>query len=193
MRTSRLVPLLAVLALLVGALAWGTRDRGEPAAAPDPRVEALRAQAALDPCPAGLGTEVPDLVLPCLGGGADVALRQAPGTPLLVNVWATWCGPCLEEVPLLVDAAARGEGRLGVVGVLTQDALDSALTYAREQGIRYPSVVDDDGEVLRAYGSGPPQTLLVTADGEVAFVKSGAFRDAAELDALVAEHLGVAL
>ena len=61
-------------------------------------------------------------MLPCLGGGPDVDLRSAaPGRPTLVNVWATWCPPCVEEVPDLVAFADAADGRVGLVGVLTQD------------------------------------------------------------------------
>lgn len=194
----RLLAVLGVLALLAGALALGTREPpppSAPAAGPDAaELAALREAADLSPCPAGLGRDLPDLVLPCLAAGDDVALRSAPpGRPTLVNVWASWCGPCVREVPLLNGFAERAGDRVGLVGVLTQDSLPSALSFAAASGMRWPSVVDDDGAVLRAYSPGPPVTLFVTADGAVAHVERGEVASAAELDALVAEHLGVRL
>jgi thiol-disulfide isomerase/thioredoxin len=186
------VVLLAAAALVVG-LRRDTADPPEPGSE-GAEVAALQEQAALQPCPEGLGSQLPDLELPCLGGGPAVDLRSAPpGRPTLVNVWASWCAPCVEEVPDLATFAQKAGDRVGLVGVLTTDSRRSALTFARDHAMRWPSVVDDDGLVLRAFPPGPPVTLFVTADGRVVHRKSGAFADVAEIEALVAEHLGVVL
>jgi cytochrome c biogenesis protein CcmG/thiol:disulfide interchange protein DsbE len=195
----RRLALLGVLALLAGALAFGLRDDDRPAGpvadGPDTaELAALRASADLGDCPAALGMDLPDLVLPCLSGGPEVALAASgPGRPTLVNVWGSWCGPCVREVPLLADFADRAGERVGLVGVLTQDSLRSALTFAAESGMDWPSVVDDDGAVMRTYSPAPPVTLFVTPDGRVAHVERGEFTDVAQIEALVAEHLGVQL
>ena len=184
---------------LVLAAAVLLRDDPAPAAAPvstaaAPDLTALRTAAALEPCPAGLGPELPDVVLPCLGGGPDVALRaEPPGRPTLVNVWASWCAPCAEEAPDLVAFAEKAAGRVAVVGVLHQDDLGRGLAFTRDFRMRYPSVVDADGEVQRAFRPGPPVTLFLDAEGRVVHQRSGAFRDLAEVEGLVAEHLGVQL
>ncbi len=195
LRRSQWWALAGVLLLLLAAVQLRERDTAPSAAdAASPEVAELRSQTALEPCPAGLGPQLPDLVLPCLGGGPDVDLRSAaPGRPTLVNVWASWCAPCTDEVPELVAFHERAGARVGLVGVLTTDALVPALTFTRDFGVRYPSVVDDDGEVLRAFPPGPPVTLFLDAGGRVVHTRSGAFRDLAELEGLVAEHLGVRL
>jgi thiol-disulfide isomerase/thioredoxin len=185
---------LALVALLVtGSLALRERpDASAPTASAD--LSALRTAAALAPCPAGLGPELPDLRLPCLGGGPDVDLRSAaPGRPMLVNVWATWCVPCIEEAPDLVAFAAKAGDRVGVVGVLTSDTAERGLAFSRDFGIGYPSLIDDDGAILRAYLPGPPVTLLLDPQGRVVATRSGAFDDLAEIESLVARHLGVML
>ena len=184
--------LLGIGVLLVAAVLL--REEPPSAARATPDLSALRTAASLEPCPAGLGPAMPDVVLPCLGGGSDVELRaQAPGRPTLVNVWASWCAPCAEEAPELVAFHERAGDRVGVVGVLTQDVLNRGLAFSRDFGMRYPSVVDDDGDVLRAFAPGPPVTLFLDAQGRVVHRRSGAFRDLAELEGLVAEHLGVRL
>lgn len=196
-RRLRVVGLLGVLVMLAAALATGLRDdpAEAPAAAPDTaEVAALRAAADLGPCPEGLGPALPDLVLPCLDGGRPVDLRSAPpGVPTLVNVWASWCGPCVDEVPALQEFADRAGDRVSLVGVLTTDSLRSALTFADAYGMRYPSVVDDDGLVLRSVGGGPPVTLFLDAEGRLVHTERGAFDSADEIAGLVAQHLGVAL
>ena len=108
-------------------------------------------------------------------------------------MWASWCGPCADEVPALVSFAQRAGDRVGLVGVLTTDTRERGLRFSQDFGIRYPSLVDDDGEVLRAFPPGPPVTLFLDADGTVRHVESGAVEDLAELEALVARHLGVRL
>lgn len=186
--------LLGVGVLLAGAFALRQADDAPPAVSADPRVGELRAAADLEPCPAGLGPELPDLVLPCLGGGDDVDLRSAPpGRPTLVNVWATWCPPCVEEVPDLVAFADRAGDRVALVGVLTQDPATNGLEFARQFGVHYPSLVDEQGEVFRAFRPGPPVTLFLDAQGRVVHKRSGKFADLAEIETLVARHLGVTL
>ena len=161
---------------------------------PDPRLGGLRTAAALDPCPAGLGPALPDLVLACLGGGPDVVVRAGtPGRPTLVNVWGTWCAPCVEEVPELREFAERAGDRVGLVGVLTQDTETNGLEFARQFGMRWPSLVDPLGDFFRAVRPGPPVTLFVDAQGQEVHRKSGPFRDVAEIERLVQQHLGVAL
>ena len=193
LRRSQWWALLGIALLVVAALLVRQED-APPAPPPGPDLAALRTAAALEPCPRGLGPELPDLVLPCLGGGPDVTVRaEAPGRPTLVNVWASWCAPCADEAPELVAFHERAGDRVGLVGVLTSDVPSRGLAFSRDFGMRYPSVVDDDGVVLRAFSSGPPVTLFLDAGGRVVHQRSGAFRDLAELEGLVAEHLGVRL
>lgn len=201
MKAPRAAALALAGLLLAGAFALG--QRGEDAvvtpgpvdvASADDGLAELRAAADLAPCPAGLGPAFPELVLPCLGGGPAVDLRAAgPGRPTLVNVWGSWCGPCAEEMPDLVAFAERAGDRVGLVGVLTTDTQQRGLAFSRDFGMSWPSVVDDDGTVLRAFLPGPPVTLFLDADGAVVHRKAGKFTDLAELEALVAEHLGVQL
>lgn len=185
----------AAAALLVLAACGATPSDGTrgPDAAQQ-RVAALRQAAALPPCPPGLGKGLPELTLPCLSGGADVPLASdGPGRPMLVNVWGTWCPPCVREVPLLVDAAKDGAGEIDVVGVLTQDTPVNGLEFARQFKMNYTSVLDDDGIVMRRFSPGPPVTLFVAPDGAVRHVKRGEFKDADELRQMLDEHLDVDL
>jgi cytochrome c biogenesis protein CcmG/thiol:disulfide interchange protein DsbE len=194
----RLLGVGVVLVLLVAALVYGSRGSSDPSAAgtvPTADLAGLRAAAALAPCPAGLSPDLPALVLPCVGAPGAVSTRAAgSGRPLLLNLWATWCGPCVEEVPLLQDLHTR-TAAVDVVGVLTQDTPEHALQFAQDRSLgfdmTYPSVVDDQGVLLRRYAKGPPVTLFITAAGRIAYVQRGRLTSQAQLDALVARHLGV--
>jgi thiol-disulfide isomerase/thioredoxin len=185
----QVVGFVVVLSLI--ALGLVLKSRGGTASG-HPDLGPLRRAAALAPCPAGLGPEVPDVTLPCLGGGKAVALRgAAPGVPTLVNVWGSWCGPCVAEVPELVAFTAKAGGRVAVVGVDTEDDPRDALTFAAQHGMHYPSVVDDDKHVLRTVAAGPPVTLFMDAAGHITYRKRGQFHSLAEIEQLVATHLGV--
>ena len=88
-----------------------------------PQLRSIKDDAGIAACAPGDASQVeaglPNVTLPCLGGGPAVDVRSAaPGRPTLVNLWATWCAPCVDEVPELVDLAARASDRLAVVGVL---------------------------------------------------------------------------
>jgi thiol-disulfide isomerase/thioredoxin len=187
----RVAGLVAVLALLAVALFVGTRSRAAEPVAADPRLAAARAAAALPACPPGLTTDLPDLRLPCFGGWPDVAVSRPPGRPTVVNLWATWCPPCVDEVPELVAFAAAAGDRVGVVGVAHQDSPLSVYTFAQQFRIGYPLLRDDEGDVLRKYGSFLPVTLLVAGDGALRHVQVGAYPTVAALQDAVAVHLGV--
>ena len=180
----------AALALLALLAACNDDDK---AGTTKDDLAALRTAAALAPCPTGIG-DVPHLVLPCLGGGPEVVLDSGPsGTPTLVNVYGSWCGPCQDEMPVLADFATRAKGKVAIVGVDTEDEPRLALLFAKDVGQSWAAVQDDDGKLLRHYASGPPITLFVDAAGKVVSVHRGPFKDLAALTAEVTKRLGVAL
>ena len=192
MSRRQVVGFIVVLSLV--AIGLVVKSHGTTTSSSGSDLAPLRAAAKLGPCPPGLGPELPDVTLPCLGGGKAVVLRgAAPGVPTLVNVWATWCRPCVTEVPLLVDFATKAAGRVAVVGVDTEDKPSDALTFAAQYGMRYPSLVDDDKHVLRTTAVGPPVTLFLDASGHVTYRQRGQFHSLAELEQLVEAHLGVRL
>ncbi len=111
---------------------------------------------------------LPELTLPCLGPGPDVALDRLTGGPTLVNLWATWCGPCRDEMPMLQEAYARHGEQVRFLGVDVQDDPEAARWFLDEHDIDYPHAVDADGELLRQLRfRGLPVTLALDADGRV--------------------------
>ena len=102
--------------------------------------------------------------------GQQYDLRQDPGDVVLVNVWASWCGPCRDEYPVL-EAAAQGLGPRGLslVGINTQDSRPDAERFlAQMGGADYPSVVDLDGRHALDWGVfGVPETFVVDHTGTV--------------------------
>lgn len=95
-------------------------------------------------------------------------LGQLEGTPVVVNIWASWCGPCRAEAPHLAAAARAYEGRVQFLGVDILDARESAREFMREFGWTYPSVFDETGAIRDRLGIiGQPATLFYDADGEL--------------------------
>jgi cytochrome c biogenesis protein CcmG, thiol:disulfide interchange protein DsbE len=157
-------------------------------------VDRLRKVADLDLCPraAGGSTSLPDLTFDCLGFGPSVHLGALSGTPTLVNVWGSWCGPCQKEVPALQAVYAAAHGRVRVLGVDTEDSHASALDFAAHVHMTYPSVTDDDGTFIRALGRhATPMTLFVDSGGSVVHTSYGPFSNAADVRAQVHRWLGV--
>jgi cytochrome c biogenesis protein CcmG, thiol:disulfide interchange protein DsbE len=192
----------AVLRLVVAALLTATACTGnDPGPGPD-RVSLP--PIALDPCPAaapagsGGGKRLPDLTLDCIGDGPDVALRALPAVPYVLNLWASWCGPCAREMPDLQKVYAKAAGRVGFLGVNTMDRPVPARETIQARAVRYPSVADPE-EKVRAHlldlgyqTVGMPITVLVDKEGVIAAVLIGE-RTAAELETAIRESLGVTL
>ena len=117
--------------------------------------------------------------------GRKVALPAAwAGRPTLVNLWATWCAPCLKEMPdLQAFAAQQGPAGVRVVGIALDDAA-AVRDFLRAHGIRYPVLVDAPGPADAGVRLGNPAgvlpySVLVSAEGRVLKTRIGPFEDAA--------------
>lgn len=101
-------------------------------------------------------------------------MAQLRGKPVVVNVWASWCGPCIFEAPQLAVVAATYEGQVQFVGVDIQDELKPARAFITKFGWTYPSVFDPQGAIRDSFGLlGVPHTLFFDATGARTFVWSG--------------------
>jgi cytochrome c biogenesis protein CcmG, thiol:disulfide interchange protein DsbE len=88
------------------------------------------------------------------------------GTPVLVNIWASWCTPCQEETPDLVRAHTMWGNRVRFIGVDAQDNRSGAIQFLGDYGVTYPSVFDPGNDIPVSYGLfSPPATLFFDADG----------------------------
>lgn len=172
MAKARPVLVTAVLsaAAVVGYLSYRVLLGSD--AAPD---EAARAAAAAG-AHAGLVERVPAITLEDLAG-APVAVSSWPGKPLIVNFWATWCGPCKKEIPLLKDLQSK-RADLQVVGISIFDDRALAVEFAREIEFNYPALWGQREAVdaATAFGTviqGLPYTIFAAADGTVLGAHAG--------------------
>lgn len=176
----------------------GAGVRVEPGATPQPSVTGEAGGTAdIEPCPEsgpplGRGDGLPELELPCLGPGDPVQLAGLEGRPRLVNVWASWCPPCRAEMPWLQQAHASGQ--IDVLGIDAEDTSDAAAAMLDELDVTFPSVFDPGNEFAQAIRNvSKPTTLLVSAEGEVVYVQSGAFQSYDDLREAVRTYLRVDL
>jgi cytochrome c biogenesis protein CcmG/thiol:disulfide interchange protein DsbE len=119
------------------------------------------------PTPTDQRKPAPDFTLPDLRGGPDVTLASYRGSPVLINFWASWCGPCREEMPRLA-AFAKDQDEVRVLGIAVNDRPADSRAFAAEKGADFPMAVDRDSEVVGRYGgTGLPTTVLVDAEGRI--------------------------
>lgn len=160
---------------------------------------AAKKAAGIEDCPATEGKApgvraLPDITLDCLGGGTAVRLSGLTGTPTVINLWASWCGPCKEELPLLAKADKEYGDSLRIIGIDYDDAApDDAIELARASGVSYPQLVDRDTKTKSAFAAiGLPWTIFVDAQGRMVATERTPFRSYADLTAAIRRHLGVA-
>lgn len=122
--------------------------------------------------------------------GEEASTEQYLGRPLVVNFWASWCAPCVAEMPDFEAVHQRLGDQVAFLGLNLRDPVDEALDLAERTGVTYDLGRDPDGSLLSFYGGlGMPTTVFLDADGTVVEVWSGAL-DAEQLEAKIAPLLG---
>jgi len=147
---------VAAIAVAAGVLVY--RYAVMPRAATEPTMSAVEQHpAAEEPAAAGdaLPTTLPDFTLGDLAG-KPTSIRSWPGKSMIVNFWATWCGPCRREIPLLRELQKQhGAEGFQIVGVAV-DIREDVIKYAQEIGIDYPILIgEQDGlDAVNKFGQG---------------------------------------
>ena len=165
MRRSVSWAIIAACAALVGLLAYGLASSGTDTSI----VQAVRDGERPDP---------PELEqeLPVLGAPDSTGLPgDYEGKVVLVNIWASWCAPCKDELPLLQSTHEKIEGDGGLVlGIDTRDLSDKALATVARYDLTFPNLRDRDAVLARKYGAvGYPETFVLDRQGRVAAVRQG--------------------
>jgi len=161
MRARAYWPVSLLAALLVGLLAYGLTTTGN-----DTTLDAATASGERVPPPT-------QRTLPVLGGEGSGSLADYKGKVVLVNVWASWCEPCRDELPLIEKAHRMMSARGGtVLGIDVKENSGAALEAVDEFGLSFPNLRDRDGSFVREWGQyGYPENYVIDRQGNVAAVR----------------------
>lgn len=173
-----------------------TRDRRDADTAEN--LAMPRARADLDPCPGpgdGAGPQrLRGIVLECAGDGAAVDVAEAlAGRTVVLNLWAYWCGPCVDELPAMAEYQRRVGPDVTVLTVHQDENESAALLRLAELGVHLPTLQDGRRLVAAALRvpNVMPATVVLRADGSVAKILPRSFATADEIAAAVDPQIGV--
>ncbi len=127
------------------------------------------------------------------GGGVDAfaaQLRALRGHPVVVNMWASWCGPCRRELPIFQREAVKRGATVAFLGVNVEDTREDALKLAARYPMPYPSFVDPRYNITagRFHARGLPVTAFYDARGRLAVVRQGEIASRAKLSAAIERY-----
>ena len=130
-----------------------------------------------------------------IGGGPSAfkaRLASLKGYPVVVNQWASWCGPCRAEFPHFQKLGRSLGKRVAFLGVDSMDNNGDATSFLKKFPVTYPSFVDGDGKVSQVFnGVGPlPKTLFYDAGGKLKFIHVGQYKDEATLRRDISRYAG---
>ena len=153
---------IGVAALIVGLLTYGVFAQGASTTIDQALADGRRVAA-------------PDARLPRLGGGESGRVADQRGKVVVVNFWASWCDPCVKELPLLQRTHEKISERGGVVlGINTRDATEDAMTFVDRFDLTFASLRDGSGEFAEEWGlTGYPETFVLDRDGKIAAARRG--------------------
>jgi cytochrome c biogenesis protein CcmG/thiol:disulfide interchange protein DsbE len=192
----RALPFLAaaaVIAVVVIGLTQAGDSTGARPAKPQ-RFDLQRALRSLQGAPAPLAAlhaQASD-VLDGTPKTLRARLRAVRGHPVVLNKWASWCGPCRHEFPFLQQVSARRGKQVAFVGLDSGDNRRDATEFLREFPLPYPSYEDPDERIARNVGvpANYPITLFLDERGRQAFIRQGGYASQAQLERDIDRYLG---
>lgn len=128
-----------------------------------------------------------------LGGGVEAfeaRLRELRGHPVVINKWASWCGPCRFEFPFFQSQAARHGAKVAFLGLNSNDSEDAARTFLEEFPVPYPHYSDPESKLAEAIDVGFefPATVFLDSEGEQVYAQRGGYASEAELARDIRRH-----
>jgi thiol-disulfide isomerase/thioredoxin len=129
------------------------------------------------------------VLLPCLDGKSSFIYQGIKG-PAMINVWGSWCDPCKEEIPLLVQVAKTK--KIQIIGIDVEEKNNAAgAKFVATHAMTWPQLADLKGTTKGIFGMGVPVTRFIDANGKAVYEKIGAFKSFAEIKKAVKQYLGL--
>ncbi|UJA21511.1 TlpA family protein disulfide reductase [Thermoleophilia bacterium SCSIO 60948] len=195
-RRRKLVATVSSAVAILGAAAVTLLSTGASSQRESPEAlsRAFNYERALNDAPPPLARlySAGNTLIPGGPGGLEEQLSSLRGHPVVVNEWASWCGPCRLEFPVFQRASARHGERIAFLGVLSGDSEEAAETFLREVPVPYPSVTDPQQDIAtELWRSRPalPKTAFYDRTGTLINVRIGPYESVAQLEADIDRYL----
>ena len=129
--------------------------------------------------------------LPCIDGGKSVVMESIKG-PAVINVWGSWCAPCIAEMPHFKALAATK--KVSIIGIDVEEPnMAAGKKFMNAHGMSWPVLYDPDGRTKAAFGLGVPVTWFIDGSGKVVFKQDGLFVSDRQIAQLVKKYFGITL
>jgi cytochrome c biogenesis protein CcmG/thiol:disulfide interchange protein DsbE len=188
----RLLVLVAAVVLVAVVVIGLTQAGGQSTSdGTDFDLAAAKRNLAAAPAPLdGLYAQANELI----GGGEeafDARLAALKGTPLVINKWASWCGPCQAEFPVFQAAALKHGKEIGFIGLDSEDSDPRARRFLAKRPLPFPSYTDPKSKIAyaRQIAAGFPMTMFIARDGSTAKVHTGPYTSEAQLTKDIERYL----
>ena len=136
------------------------------------------------------GVQAPDFTGELIDG-TSITLSELQGKPVIINFWATWCGPCVKEMPAFERLKDDFGDKIGIIAVNCGDDAGTVKDFVEENGYTFPVVLDEEYSISMLYPTNSiPYTVVVDAEGKVTHISTGAL-DADTMYERYKEALGV--
>ena len=123
--------------------------------------------------------------------GTSITLSELQGKPVIINFWATWCGPCVKEMPAFERLKDDFGDKIGIIAVNCGDDAETVKDFVEENGYTFPVVLDEEYSISMLYPTNSiPYTVVLDAEGKVTHISTGAL-DADTMYERYKEALGV--
>ncbi len=179
-RTLWIVGVAALAAVLAIGISQAGGGDSEPAS-----TTATTDLSALEGAPAPLAAlhESAGEIRPADTESYEAQLKQLRGYPVVVNAWASWCGPCKLEFPFFQRAATRLGRRVAFLGLNVSDNREDALAFLKKEPVPYPHLEDGDARIVQKTGAagGLPTTVFYDERGKRAFIHQGGYTSESDL------------